>query len=264
MEPEKLQKGMQQVALMMQLGSNEVKTLFNKILELSEVLQQNPELFTSILQAEGLLFEALTYERNQQFDKALSTINRAIEFNPKSDLAFARRGEIYRLMERYDKALQDFNQAIELNTKYAWAIRKRGQIFLLIRNYQRALVDLNLAVELDSENDWNLYVRALIHRVLEQDEPAKTDVAQAICMAQADYEKSPDNHRNIFNLALYCLAARKDESAKHFYRDALHRNAPAARIQEAMKDLEDFLTIFPYHSLARKAHQVLQKALQKD
>ena len=122
---------------------------------------------------------------------------------------------------------------------------------------------INRIVELDAENDWSLYDRAITYQALGHVEKAKTDLAQAICLAQADYEKDPENWNNTFNLALYYLAAGEDEQAKSFYRDALRRAAPPSRIRAALQDLENFLTIFPDHRLARAAHQVLQKELQK-
>jgi len=108
-----------------------------------------------------------------------------------------------------------------------------------------------------------VYDRAITYHALGQVEQAKTDLSQAIRLAQADHEKDPECWRNTFNLALYYLAAGEDEQAKSFYRDTLRRAAPPPRIRAALQDLENFLTIFPAHRLARAAHQVLQKELQK-
>jgi tetratricopeptide (TPR) repeat protein len=99
--------------------------------------------------------------------------------------------------------------------------------------------------------------------VLKQTEQAKTDIIQAICFAQSNCKKDQKNWKNVFNLALYHLAAGEDDRAKFFYRDALRRGASAPSIREAIQDLKDFLAIFPNHGLAHKAQQFLQNALQK-
>jgi hypothetical protein len=52
------------------------------------------------------------------------------------------------------------------------------------------------------------------------------------------------------------------KQAWHFYRDALQRRAPADRIQAAIRDLEDFLHVFPGHEWAIKAKTALEKRLR--
>ncbi|MCY7323723.1 MAG: tetratricopeptide repeat protein, partial [Phormidesmis sp. CAN_BIN36] len=204
-----------------------------------------------------------TYKLMERYEEALKDFALAIELNPKSDWMIAMRGGTYRLMKRYEEALRDFTLAIELNFKHDWAMAGRGEMYLLFGRYREALVDFNHAVESNAKDDWWLYDRAITYQALGQVEQAKADLAQALYLAQADYEKDPEDWVNTFNLALYHLAAKEDEQAKSFYRDALRRDAPAPRIRLALQDLENFLTIFPDHRLARAAHQVLQKELQK-
>ncbi len=244
----------------------------------------------------AIVSRGLTYRKMECYEEALQDFNQAIELDPKSAWAIAFRGRTYRKMERYEEALQDFNQAIELDPKSAWAIAFRGQTYqsmkrheealqdftlaiglepnnwaignrgetyLLVGRYQEALVDFDRAVELGAKDDWWLYDRAITYQALGHVEQARTDLSQAICLAQADHDKDPEHWSNTFNLARYYLAAGEDEQAKSFYRDALRRAAPPSRIRAALQDLENFLTIFPDHRLARAAHQVLQKELQK-
>jgi tetratricopeptide (TPR) repeat protein len=196
----------------------------------------------------------------ERYEEALQDFNRAVELDPKLDWATASRGETYRLMERYEEALQDFNRAIELNPKYDWAIASRGLTYLFMKRYEEALQDFNRAIELDPD-DWWFYNRAITHKVMGQLEQAQTDLNQALSLAQTAYTKEPENWDITFNLALYYLAANKDEQAKHYYRDALRRVAPIPDIQFALQDLEDFLMVFPNDRLGRLVQQVLQKRL---
>jgi tetratricopeptide (TPR) repeat protein len=204
-----------------------------------------------------------TYRLMNRYEEALQDFDRAIELDPKYSWAIANRGQTYRDMKRYEEALQDFDRAIELDPKSAWAIRQRGEVYLLTGNYQDALADFDRGVELDAENDWYLYDRALAYQASRQPELARTDLAQAIRLAQAKYEKDPEGWYSTFNLALYHLAVGENKPAEHFYRDAIRRNAPTAMIQMAIQDLADFLTVFPNHRLARAAHQFLQNECQK-
>ena len=77
------------------------------------------------------------------------------------------------------------------------------------------------------------------------------------------YEKEPQNWRNIFNLALYSLAAGTDEGAERLYREALSGGAASGRIREALHDLDDFLALFPDHAQARAMRDLLQEHLEE-
>jgi len=205
-----------------------------------------------------------TYRDMERYGEALQDFSQAIELNPKDTWAIILRSRTYRSMERYEEALKDFNKAVELDPKDAWAIRERGETYLLIGRYEEALTDFNRIVELDAEKDWRLYDRAIAHQALGHIEQSRIDLAQAILLARVKYEKDPEHWLNTFNLGLYYLAAAAaDDQAKHFYRDALRRGAPAHRIRVALQDLADFLTVFPNHKLARAVQQVLQKELEK-
>ncbi|MBD2576775.1 ATP-binding protein [Oscillatoria sp. FACHB-1406] len=202
-----------------------------------------------------------THQAMERYEDALADFNRAIELDPEDKWAIAQRGETYRLMKRYEEALADFIRAIELDPEYKWAIARRGETYLMLQRYSEALVDFNHAIQLDSNNDWNLYLRALAYQVLNEPDNARNDLQNAIQLAQQAYNKDPKHWSNTFNLALYFLAADNIEEAKHFYRDALTRGAPPERIKEAIRDLEDFLRIFPQNANAQAARQFLQRAL---
>jgi tetratricopeptide (TPR) repeat protein len=197
----------------------------------------------------------------ERYEAALQDFNQAIELDPKYSWAIANRGQTYRAMERYEEALKDFNQAIELDPKGDWAIvrRVRGELYLMVGRAHEALSDFNRSIELKPESDWGLYCRALAYRRLNQPDNATADLERAIQLAHQSYTKTPDDHRNTFNLALYYLAADKLEQSKHFYRDALNRAAPPVRIREAIRDLGDFLTVFPGHQAAQTFKQALEK-----
>lgn len=202
-----------------------------------------------------------TYQDMQSYEKALKDFSKALELNstPTGVPAYGMRGETFQLLGYYEKALEDFNRAIDLDPKYAGAIRKRGEIYLILRRNSEALADFDLAVKLKPDNDVNLYVRALAYKVLNQLDNAKSDFDKAIELAQQRYNEKPDDHQNTFNLAIYHLAADNLDQSKHFYRDALNRGASVERIREAIRDLEDFLRVFPGHEVAQCFKQGLEK-----
>nr|MDZ8019099.1 tetratricopeptide repeat protein [Nostoc sp. SerVER01] len=202
-----------------------------------------------------------TYRLMKRYTEALQDFDRAIELDPKDAWAIALRGQTYQSMEQYTQALQDFDRAIELDPKYAWAIALRGQTYLQLKQYNEALVDFNRAIDLNSENNWYFYNRALTYLVLNQLDKARTDLTLAIKLAKQDYEKDPKDWLNAFNLALYYLAAQYDKPAEQLYRYVLSQGASLERINAAIQDLNDFLTVFPNHVQATSMRQLLQSSL---
>ncbi|MEA5616676.1 tetratricopeptide repeat protein, partial [Cronbergia sp. UHCC 0137] len=201
-----------------------------------------------------------TYRLMERYPEALQDFNLAIQLYPKDTWAIANRGEIYRLMKQYPEALQDFNLAIQLDPKYTWAIAGRGETYLILKKYNQAIEDLSQAIDLDS-GDWLFYIRALAYQALNQTETAKGDLEKAIQLAQQQYEKEPKNWNNTFNLAIYNLAAQYHQPATTLYEYALVNGATSDNIHEAIRDLNDFLTIFPDHVEAQSMRLLLQSSV---
>ena len=153
------------------------------------------------------------------------------------------------------------NQVVELDSSWSWAVRYRGEILLILKRFQEALGDFNKSIELKSESDWAFYYRALAYQALNQPEQAKMDFDRAIQLAQKTYDEKPTDHQNTFNLALYHLAAGSIQQAWQFYREGLKHGAGENHIREAIRDLEDFLRVFPGHGWATKAKAELEKRL---
>jgi tetratricopeptide (TPR) repeat protein len=199
----------------------------------------------------------------ERYEEALADFNRAIELDPDYAWAIALRGKTYRQIERYDDALVDFNRAIELDPDYTWAIAFRGETYRLMKRYDAALADFNHAIELKPDDDWYLYSRALTYQVLDQADTAQADLRVAIQYARNKYDTDAKYWRNTFNLALYHLAAGEVEEAERLYRVALAGGASPYLVREAIRDLDDFLGLFPDHPQACAIRDLLQKHLQE-
>jgi tetratricopeptide (TPR) repeat protein len=197
----------------------------------------------------------------QRYEQALKNFDRAIKLNPNNAWALAGRGETYRLMQRYEEALKDFDRAIILNPSYAWALVSRGEIYLMLKRYNDTLIDFKNALELESNNNWCLYVRALTYQALNKPDKAQADFALAIQLAKQHFEQHAQDWRNTFNLALYFLAVQYIPIAKQLYQYALSKGASLEHIHEAIRDLDDFLTVFPEHVQAKDIQKFLRSAL---
>jgi tetratricopeptide (TPR) repeat protein len=218
-------------------------------------IELNPKLDWAIAQ------RGYTYRLMQRYSEALKDFDCAIELDPKYDWAITRRGYTYYLMKRYSEALKDFGCAIELNPKSDWAIACRGYAYLMLKRYNEALENFNCAINLKPDNDWYLYHRALAYQALNQVNKARVDLNNATKFAQQNYQKDAKNWRNTFNLALYYLIGGNVEQSQRLYQYALSSHAPLEPIRSAIRDLEDFSSIFPEYIEAQSMRKFLQSSL---
>jgi tetratricopeptide (TPR) repeat protein len=197
----------------------------------------------------------------KRYEEALKDFDRTIELDPKYDWAIAHRAETYGLSKRYEEALKDFDQAIELNPKSYWAIANRGHTHLMLKRYNEAIENLNCAINLKPDKDWYLYCRALAYQALNQVDKARIDLNNATKLAQQSYQKDAKDWCNTFNLALYYLIGGNVELSQRLYQYAVSSHAPLQDIRGAIRDLEDFSSIFPEYIEAQSMRKFLQSSL---
>jgi tetratricopeptide (TPR) repeat protein len=195
------------------------------------------------------------------YEKALLDLGRAIELAPGDAWTIARRGEAYRRMGQYDLALADLNLAIGLDPDDAWAIGRRGGVYREMERYEEALADSNRAVGRDPDDAWYRYDRALSRKIVGRPDQAQDDLEIAIQRAHELYEKGTQPHRDAFDLALYHLAAGKTEDAGRLYQEALANGISPHHIRGAIRDLEDYLSLFPDHLQAHTLRDMLRQRL---
>ncbi len=210
----------------------------------------------------AIALRAFTYRSMKRYEEALKDFDRTIELDPKYDWVIAHRAETYGLSKRYQEAIKDFDQAIELNPKSYWAIVQRGRTYLMLKRYNEALENFNCAINLKPDNDWYIYCRALAYQALNQVDKARVDLNNATKLAEQNYKKDAKNWRITFNLALYYLIGGNVELSQRLYQYALSSHAPLEHIREAIRDLEDFSSIFPEYNEAQSMRKFLQSSLK--
>ncbi len=209
----------------------------------------------------AIALRAFTYRSMKRYEEALKDFDRTIELDPKYDWAIAHRAETYGLSKRYEEALKDFDQAIELNPKSDWAIVQRGRTYLMLKRYNEALENLNSAINLKPDKDWYLYCRALAYQALNQVDKARIDLNNATKLAQQTYQKDAKDWRNTLNLALYYLIGGNVELSQRLYQYAVSNHAPLERMRPAIRDLQEFSSIFPEYIEAQSMRKFLQSSL---
>lgn len=92
--------------------------------------------------------------RNDEYGKALASIDNALKYIPKKDkhykgACYYKRAGIYRALEKYDEAIADFTLAISYNPNDDDSLWERAQIYYEQDKYDLADVDYKNMLKID-------------------------------------------------------------------------------------------------------------------
>lgn len=108
---------------------------------------------------------ALTYAKQNMYDRAIVEYNRAVIIHPTSPLALSI-GSCQQRIGELDKAIDSYEFALELDPKNIQARSALATAWVANRDYQEALTHAELALELDSTNASSLATTAICHGLL--------------------------------------------------------------------------------------------------
>jgi tetratricopeptide (TPR) repeat protein len=172
--------------------------------------------------------------------------------------ALAYRGESYRQDEKWEKALHDFEEALDYTSEDSWAIAHRGYTYQAMERYEEALADFDRAITLDEKDNWYRYSRAQLYMHFDQTKAFESDIQTAIELGQAELRSTTNDCQSGFNLALYYLFAGNITEAESLYTRFASACSSLAHLQEAVYDLNDFISIQPASELAQRIYTHLQ------
>ena len=118
--------------------------------------------------------------KKEQFEKAVSNFNKAIELDPGVTLCYFARGQIYLEKKQIDKAISDFNKTIELNPYLMNTYIFRGSAYFIGGQIDRAIVDYDKAIEM-KPGDADIYnLRGNAYYIKGQVDKAIADYTRAM------------------------------------------------------------------------------------
>ena len=172
------------------------------ILDYSKVIELNPRAY---LLAESYKRRAFLYEKQQEYNKALQDIDKAIELN-YDDVAFLYkyRGDLYTKVKNYTEAIASYTKAISLKPDDAEAYFKRSTAYSYFNSYaltelekfNLAIDDCNKAIELrPNDEKFNRLLTILIGRKKEIQESINNKIKdeQAIQDISKNIELNPND-----------------------------------------------------------------------
>ncbi|XP_012146748.1 putative protein FAM10A4 isoform X2 [Megachile rotundata] len=114
-----------------------------------------------IAESQAKRAEAVSAFVEKDYEKALELYTEAIVLNPQASLLYAKRGQIYLLLNKPNACIRDCNRALELNPDSAAAHKFRGRANHLLGNFEEAANDLRLACKFDFDEQADEWLRAV-------------------------------------------------------------------------------------------------------
>ena len=178
------------------------------------------------------------------YEETIEYLNKSIDKDPKSAMAYSNRGIIYYYLREHEKGIEDYNKAIELDPNYARAYYNRGCIYTELKEYEKALADYDKSIELDPKGASAYNNRGNTYSKLKEYEKALADYDKSIEL-DANYAMPYNNRASTYSklkeyeraLADYDKAIELDPN----YADAYaNRGATYFGLEEYEKALADY------------------------
>jgi tetratricopeptide (TPR) repeat protein len=164
------------------------------------------QVFNKIKDAEGRLGSNTWIELSRilyfqdQFDNALSALNKAVEKDASNAMAYYYRGYLQSRFRdddgtapekafalfSFERALSDFNRSIELDPTFADSYYQRGMVHLNMFNNSKGLNDVARALSLDPSNAYYYTGRAEFYMRIKEYKSAISDLEMALKLNPAD------------------------------------------------------------------------------
>ncbi len=113
-------------------------------------------------------------------EKALRYLNRALSLDPDSYLAYYNRAVVYDMLERLPEALADYDRALAIQPNHLASQHNRAVLLRELGRAEEAIAAFDAVLRYDPDNGDVLYNRGIAHADLAQWDDALRDYERAI------------------------------------------------------------------------------------
>ncbi|MCA9406325.1 MAG: tetratricopeptide repeat protein [Candidatus Omnitrophica bacterium] len=131
--------------------------------------------------------QAIEYDTQGFYDKAIESFTKAIEYDQKVPDYYTSRGLVYMKMERYPQAMDDFNKGIKLDPSNAALYSSQGLVFLQMEKYDDAVKDFDKSLSLDSKNVVAYVGRGVVYEKLGKKDESCANFEKACQLGTCEY-----------------------------------------------------------------------------
>lgn len=230
--------------LLMYKSFNQVKTWENSETLWSNVIDKFP--------GASIAYNNLgNYQASKDdLQSAISTLNKAVQYNGESYDSRISRSNVLRKLDRYDEALADLSKAINLKPNQYKAFNNRGNIYFSTNQYELAMADYQKAITLAPDQADSYGNVGSVHFKNKNYGEALKFYDQALSLNSAYYDGYIN--KGVVFLNQGKTAEAIDEFSKfinlkgstavvHYYRSVAYKNAN--KLNEALADIDKALSM---------------------
>ncbi|WP_438964983.1 tetratricopeptide repeat protein [Flavobacterium sp.] len=100
---------------------------------------------------ENNFYEALTQKAIENYDKAIVSLQKCLDKEPKNPILYHELGKNYFLLKQYADAENSFNKAIELNPNERWYWNGLYDVYYEIKDYNNAIRAVTKLIEFNKD-----------------------------------------------------------------------------------------------------------------
>lgn len=130
--------------------------------------------------AQWIFTKAATLIGLQNYDEALTYINKYIEKSPNDGNGFFVRGFIYSQKKDWEKAIPEYKEALRLNAAHTYAYMYKGEAHLYLKQYPDAFAMFTKVIQIEPKNMHAYYNRGLALSYMEKYKEAVNDFDVAL------------------------------------------------------------------------------------
>jgi Flp pilus assembly protein TadD len=157
------------------------------------------------------------YKRNQ-YDRAVASFTKAIEYYPKFAGAYEYRAYCYMARDEYAKALADLNDTLRIQPKNALALTNRAYVYDSQGDFDNAIIDLTQAIELNPKIASRWASRAYAHSHKAEFDKAIADFTEAIRLKPEIWQYYADRGNSYFYKVAFVKAFADFDKAQKMQR----------------------------------------------
>jgi tetratricopeptide (TPR) repeat protein len=117
------------------------------------------------------------------YERAAAEFTYCIQLAPTRAEAFAKRGDIWRVLGRVDAAVSDFTASLQIHPRNTAVLLSRGQLYALAGRHKPAIVDFSEALEIEPSNAAAYLSRGQCFCRMGEVVPALADFTRSIDLA---------------------------------------------------------------------------------
>ncbi|MEH2178588.1 tetratricopeptide repeat protein [Nostoc sp.] len=94
--------------------------------------------------------DGVTFEKQNNYEKAIDFYTKAIEYNPSNSEAYFGRANVYDELENYINAIYDYSEHIKISGGTFQGFNNRALVYMQLEQNENAISDFEQAIRLDS------------------------------------------------------------------------------------------------------------------